>query len=100
MSGAVKVHVVLEGHANLREAELGQRAQFHHAGQTRHLAFERERYELFDFLGRKRGHGGVDEDLRIGDVRHGVNRQPQCRPYAHADEDERGQQHERPLPER
>jgi hypothetical protein len=60
LPGAIQVHTVLERHADLRKAELGERAQFHHAGKACHLAFERERDELLDFLRRKRGHGGVD----------------------------------------
>ena len=48
-------------------------------GDAAHFTFEREGDLFFNFLRRKSRYGRVDLDLRIGDVRHGIERQKELR---------------------
>ena len=97
MARPVDVRAVLEDEVHLRQSKLGERAQFRQTGDACHLVLNRERDELLDFLWRKRRHGSVDLHLDVGDVRHGINRQPQCGVNTDADHDQGGEQHEHAL---
>ena len=55
LARAVDVRAVLEDEGDLRQAELGERAQFGQAGNAGHLVLDGEGDELFDFLRRERG---------------------------------------------
>ena len=98
LADTVNVHAVAEGHRDLRQPELRQRAQLHHVGQAGHFALDGEGDELLDLFRRERRHAGIDLHLRVRDVRHRVDGQPQRRPPADADEDQRGEQHGGALP--
>jgi hypothetical protein len=55
LARAVEVRAFLEDAVDLRESELGERAQLRQTGDARHLVLDGERDELFDFLRRERG---------------------------------------------
>ena len=87
-----QVHMVVENHRDLRQPELGERAELLQPRQAAHLVLDGEGDLFFNFLRRERADGGIDLHLWAGDVRHGVQRQPQRGPHAQADE--HGRQHE------
>jgi hypothetical protein len=55
---------------------------------------------LLDLDGRQRRGGGDDLDLDVGDVGDGVDRELERRAHAHDDEQQRGDQHQRPVAQR
>ncbi len=97
---AEDVTAFLENEGDLRQAELRQRAQLGHTGDSEHLHLQRIGDELFDLLGSEAFHLGVDLDLGVRDVRHGVDGKPHGSPDARREEGNRREQHEGALAQR
>ena len=94
---AVDVRAVLKLHRHLREAEFRERTHFVHAGQAGERDFDGLGDEFFRFFGGERRDFGVHLHLRRRDVGHGINRQMQRRPETGRQQDDGGQQDERPA---
>eukprot|EP01022_Parablepharisma_sp_SALTPOND_P027440 TRINITY_DN665_c0_g9_i1.p1 TRINITY_DN665_c0_g9~~TRINITY_DN665_c0_g9_i1.p1 ORF type:complete len:1867 (+),score=739.92 TRINITY_DN665_c0_g9_i1:18974-24574(+) len=75
LAGEVDVGAILEDHRHLRQAVARQRADLFQLGQARHGRLQRIADALLGFLRRVAGGGGVDLDLHVGNVGHGVDGQ-------------------------
>ncbi|MNQ43726.1 hypothetical protein D3C85_574660 [compost metagenome] len=94
LAGEIDVGLVGEDDRDLAEAVAAQRPRALQAGDAGHRGFQRIGDLPLDLLGRQgRGDRG-DLHLPVGDVRHGVDRQPGQLEQAHRGDQSRRQDHE------
>jgi hypothetical protein len=92
----VNAGLVAEHRRHLGKAVAGERARVFEGRRTGQDIFDLERDLLFHLDRRQRRGDGVDLDLVVGDVRHGIDRQLVERPDAKR-AGNRGQQHDEPA---
>jgi len=90
----VDVGAVLEDDGHLRQAIARQGAGLLQVGQARHHGFNRVCHPLLGFQRRIARCLGIDLNLDVGDVRHGVDGQLLIAEYADGGHADGGQQHQ------
>ncbi len=92
LAGEIDVGAVLEDDRHLAEAVARQRAGVVELRQAAHRGLDREGDALLGLERRIAGRAGVDLDLDVGDVGHGVDRKALEIPGAEGDGAEREQE--------
>ncbi len=90
----VDVGSVLEDDRDLRQAVTGYRSRVVEARQARHRILERKRDPLLDLERRIARSRRIDDDLNVGDIGNGVDRQAREVPDAEARHEQDEHEHE------
>jgi hypothetical protein len=92
LAGKIDIGPVLENHRHLRQPIARQRACAGQARQPGHHGFDGESDALFGLQGGVAGRLGIDLDLDVGDVGHGIDGQALIAPQAQRSHGEHGEQ--------